>query len=174
MQNKKYVVITVSLLLLFGAALSGCSESNDRENGGGDDTTSSAIDDASSIKYKWSYEDNQESGTWTYLAKDIDTDDLKIKIEYTNVEDKSGGIVINEEQEKAWEIKDNGDWDQYTAMEYDYIVNQFVPSFNSHLERLHNNWDGEPYEYTNPSTGESFEWHAVEVNPSLSDSIFEE
>lgn len=131
------------------------------------------VEGASSLKYKWSYEEEDgTSGTWTYMVKDIDTDNLKMRIDWTeDEEEEQEAFILNKELEKAWYIED-GQWEEVPSQAYDMIVSQYVSQWESHHGTI-SGWTGEPIEITDPDTGTTITWHGVEIDPVLSDSLFE-
>ncbi|MFW6376118.1 MAG: hypothetical protein ACOCZJ_03045 [Thermoplasmatota archaeon] len=167
--NKWIFVVLVVGILFLGVALSGCSDNgDDNGNGGSGDNGGNDIASASSIKYKWSVESDEGTNTWEYMAKDIGTDDLKVRINFEDTDEEYESVIINKELEKSW-VKDDGQW-QETPYSY---VQQYENSLDDHLDRLAENWNNEPFEVTDPNTGNTLRWYGVEVDPSLSDSQFE-
>ncbi|MFO7792967.1 MAG: hypothetical protein R6W73_08335 [Candidatus Saliniplasma sp.] len=148
----------------------------DREIDDGDENGGETgdVEEASSLEYKWEWEEEDgTSGTWTYMVKDIDTENLKMRIDWTeDDEEEYDSFILNKELEKAWYI-DNGQWEEVPAEGYDLIVNQYESQLDSHLENYVYDWTGEPIEITDQETGTTLTWYGVEVDPDISDSQFE-
>ncbi len=131
-------------------------DNDDEDEGSGDD-----VESASSIRYKWSQEEGDVTRTWEYMAKNIGTDDLKVRVDFVDDEHQSGSVVINRERGKVW-VVENDEWQEYS---YE-TVGQYVDHLEDHLNYISDYWDGDPFEF------QGVRFHGVELNPNLSDSLF--
>lgn len=76
------------------------------------------------------------------------TDDLKVSRDFVDTDEQYDSVIINKELEKSW-AEENGRWQE---IPYSY-VQQYVNSLDKHIDRLAENWDHEPFEVTDPNTG---------------------
>lgn len=145
------------------------------EEGSGDEESGesgSGITSASSIEFKIDLE-TPETGksTTRYRARNLDaTPDFRID---TTMGGQEFSYILNGSEEKGW-VYSNGKWTEFTEMpgfDWDTYWNQYHSSYEEYSNELAEGWTGGDYEWS--SGGYSYKLYDIEVNPSLSDSIFQ-
>ncbi len=168
---KKGIVFGISLILLIGLALSGCIDENG-ENGDGTNGTSQVLD-ASSLRYSWSFTHPTEMDwEWSYSVKNIGTEQMKMRIEMREEDGSHSGMIFNQELNKGWTF-DGDHWEEIPVDFYNMWYENYFEEFSRHMNDFLKDWDGEPIEYRHPTQGWTWRWHGIEINPNLSDSLFE-
>ncbi len=172
--------LALAIMALLGVLVAGCDD-NDVANGidnGVDNGVENGVDNdvpdvegATSLQFtvEWS---NGESGSWTYMAKDMGTEDLKLRFEgvFEGVEE---GFIVNGELRTMWALED-GVWvDQEIPAEYwDMYWDMWAAPFEAYVGELYG-WTGGEWGYTDPYTGLQVRIYDVAVNPDLPDALFE-
>ncbi len=132
--------------------------------------TSSSTDvaTATSLKYTVSLTENGVlKGTYTFQGKNLGTDNLMMRIDYTD-NDGSTIFIFNGAQHKAWTYSG----DQWVDIS-DYYDSQFQ-TWNSLWQGYSTNlaaWTGQG-EYSYTSNGSTVRIYDISVNPTLDDSLF--
>ena len=123
---------------------------------------------ATSMQYtvEWT---NGERMVWTYWAKDIGTENLKLRIEMTNGYEMI--YVVNGELQKIWGFSD-GQWILMPGELWDDYWDEHRTDLETHTTELHD-WTHGDWTYADPDTGFQVRIHSIQVNPDLPDSLFE-
>lgn len=154
------VIIIIAAVGAGGAyiILSGGEEGGEGGEGG--------IGEATSLSCKVDVT-NETTTTATYQAKDIGSDDMKMRIEGTTAGTEFK-YIINGEEQKAW-MYAAGQW-----IEHDFggTWEMWSSTFEEYETEL-SGWTGGDYEYTDPTTGYSIRIYDIQVNPTLPDSLFQ-
>lgn len=128
--------------------------------GGGESITG-----ASSLQFDVSATTENLSSTYTLKAKNIGTSNLMMRIDGT-VSDQNIIIIVNGVQQKAW-IYEAGTWIDLSSS-YSTYWNTWSQAFSGYQTDL-SGWTGGSW----TSSDGSVTIGNVQVNPSLSDSVFE-
>ena len=126
---------------------------------------------ATSMQYtvEWT---NGETGEWTWMAKDMGTENLKLRWE-GSVDGSEEGMIINGELRKIWTLTD-GAWIEEDIPHgyWDMVWRGFAAPFEAHTTQLHD-WTHGDWTYADPDTGFHVRIHSIQVNPDFPDSLFE-
>jgi hypothetical protein len=142
-------------------------EDGEGENGGG---TEVDVEGASSMQFKVSVDPaDSESVTYEYMIKNAGTSSHMMRIEMESAGEEFI-YIINGAQEKVWMCTD-GEW-----MEFSEMYQSYWETWNSAWQGYRTNlldWTGYgDWTYTTPD-GDSVRIYDINVNPSLSDSLFQ-
>lgn len=137
--------------------------------GGGGGGTTPDIAGASSLQFSVDITGGESAGTYKYMAKNIGTSSMMIRVEIASAE---GDVIyiVNGAQQKAWGYS-GGEWidlsDTYSD-QWDAWNAMWVGYRDSLLD-----WTGTgDWTYTD-SQGNSVRVYNIAVNPSLADSLFQ-
>jgi hypothetical protein len=123
---------------------------------------------ASSLQFSVEVSGGTSAGTYTFMAKNIGTSNMMIRVEMSNSYELID--IINGAQQKAWESV-NGEWTDYSA-NYATQFDAWDSTLTGYKTSLAS-WTGTT-EYTySDSEGNSVIIYGIAVNPSLADSLFE-
>jgi len=137
---------------------------------GGGGSKSGDVATASSLQFSADVTAGGTLTTYTWSAKNIGTSNAMLREEWTSSEGDYV-YIINGAQKQAW-VDDNGTWTDLSA-EYTDTWATWNATFAGLTSSL-SHWSGSgDYTYTDPSTGDSIRIYNINVNPSLSDSLFE-
>jgi hypothetical protein len=144
-------------------------------HGGGGTTTTThggGVGGATSLTCTVDVTSENFSGTMMLKAKNIGTDELKIREEGTiqymgTTQDII--YIINGEQRKAWMCTD-GQWMDVSAS-FSTYWDELSGSFNESMGQM-SGWTGGDITYTEPTTGYSYRIYDIVLNPVLDDSLF--
>jgi hypothetical protein len=130
--------------------------------------TGANVAGASSLQFTVDVTGGSSQGTYKYMAKNIGTSNMMIRIEVTST---SGNLVyiVNGAQQKAWAYE-SGAWTDLSAAFSDQwsAWNSTWTGYESNLA----GWTGTgDWAYTAPD-GSTIRIHEISVNPSLADSLF--
>jgi FlaG/FlaF family flagellin (archaellin) len=130
--------------------------------------TAPDIEGATSLQFSVDVTSGSTSYTNTYMAKNIGTSNMMIRIEMTDGYNATD--IVNAAQQKVWEYA-NGEWTDLS----DAFADQWG-SWSSTWSGYKNslmNWTGTgEWTYTNPD-GSSVRIYDISVNPTLADSLFQ-
>jgi outer membrane lipoprotein-sorting protein len=182
---RKHIFAIMILMLFIALALSGCTEEknavddkdedleDDKENDVEEDGEENGyVEQASSLRYTYTWDGPQGSGSWIYMGKNIgEQDNFKLRIEFTDDEQQTGLIVANKELRKIWTVI-NDEWTEIPEEYYELMLDSWVQQFETHVISLYG-WTGQSVVYTDPETGTTVTLHSVEIDPNLPDSLFE-
>lgn len=119
---------------------------------------------------------NDETGAITYMAKDIGTEDFKLRGDGWE-EGLEMGVIINGELGQMWYLEEDDwigigipveHWGEYWGEYWE----GYVTMFNDYITGLHG-WTHGDWTYTDPEEGYSVRVYDIEVNPDLDDALFE-
>jgi hypothetical protein len=130
-------------------------------------TTGGGIAGATSLTCTADVTSENMSGTITLKAKNIGTDELKIREEGTiqmNGTTYDVIYIVNGELQQAWACMDG----QWMTFNFSEAWNTYVGSFQEELS----GWTGGDYTYTDPTTGMTLRLYDIVLNPVLDDSLF--
>jgi len=165
--RKTFGLLLGLVLMLSLVAAVGCSDDEIPNDAAND----SDVATATSLQYsvEWS---NDETGDWTFMAKDIGTEDAKLRWEGT-VNGHEDGFIINGELKRVWNLED-GTWVEVDipAEMWDMYWEGWWAMFEGHRTELLEWTDGD-WTYTDPETGYSVRIYDVQVDPTLTDALFE-
>jgi hypothetical protein len=127
---------------------------------------------ASSLQYTVSITNSSGAvqGSWTYYAKNAGTNNLMLRIDYTDSTGENFVYIVNGVQQKVW-YETGGQWTDLSA---DFTSQQTAWSgtFTGYRDNLAN-WSGTgDRTYTDPY-GDTVRIYNISVNPSLADSLFQ-
>ena len=124
---------------------------------------------ASSLQFTVDVTGGSSAGTYKYMAKNIGTSNMMIRVEGTTSSLGNFVYIVNGAQQKAW-VYLNGAW-----MDLSSTFSALWSSWNSAFTGYRNNlvnWPGYgDWTYTAPD-GSTIRIHDITVNPSLADSLF--
>jgi hypothetical protein len=173
MNQKGISTLVIAVIVVVVVAVVGVgvylAMSNTGGSGGNGDTTPD-IEGATSLQF--SVEVTSEGTSWgtnTYMAKNIGTSDMMIRIE---IESSDGDFVyiVNGAEEEAWAYAD-GEWTDVS----DTFSDQWA-SWNSTWQGYQDSltdWTGTgEWTYTD-TDGSSVRIFDIAVNPTLADSLFQ-
>jgi hypothetical protein len=175
-------IAVVLIAVIAGAYLALSSGGGSGGNGDGDgngvpdggnngDGTSVDVTEANSLQFSVTVTPSgQASEGYTYMIKDAGTSSLKIRVEWDSSSGDDFIYIINGEEQKVW-VYSNDEW-----MEYSDFFQTYWDTWNSAWEGYRDSlvdWTGTgDWSYTTPN-GDSVRVHDINVNPSLSDSLFQ-
>ena len=108
--------------------------------------------------------------TYTYMAKNVGTNNLMLRIETTDASGTNNIIIVNGVLQKSW-MYDGTEWTDISSM-YNTQYNTWDASFIGYRNSLAD-WAGAGgWTYTAPN-GDSVRYYDISVNPNLSDSLFQ-
>jgi hypothetical protein len=137
---------------------------------GGSGSKSGDVVTASSLQFNADITAGGTLTKYTWSAKNIGTSNAMLRIEWTSSEGDYV-YIINGAQKQAW-VDENGTWIDLSGYFSDTwsTWNSTFAGFTSSLSH----WSGSgDYSYTDPTNGETVRIYNINVNPSLSDSLFE-
>lgn len=142
-------------------------ETSEPENGG----TEVDVGGASSLQYKVSVDPaNEESIDYEWMVKNVGTENFMMRIEMESAGEEFI-YIINGAQEKVWVCSD-GEWMEFS----EELYQTYWQTWNTAWQGYHTNlldWTGYgDWSYTTPD-GSSVRIYDINVNPSLSDSLFQ-
>jgi hypothetical protein len=133
-------------------------------------TPAPGIEDATSLQYSVEITGGESAGTYKYIAKNIGTDDMMIRVEIPMEGMDDLVYIVNGAQQKAWANEGTGwvdlsdsfsdQWDAWKATWDGYTGNLA-------------DWTSGEKTYTDPADGSTVRIFDIVVNPSLEDSLFE-
>lgn len=147
-----------------GKASEDGTENNEED---GDD-----IETADSLKYSVEVTSEGETRSATWKAKNIGTDNMKMRLEGTEGEENFGWILDGENR-RLWTLTDDV-WEEIELPSEEYWVsywNTWKSAFDGYHTAL-SSWTGGEYTYTD-GEGNQVRIFDIEINPTLSDSQFE-
>ena len=108
--------------------------------------------------------------TSTYMAKNVGTNNLMLRIETTENSGTTSIFIINGALQKAWTY-DGTDWTDVSVM-FSTQFNTYDALFTGYQNNLAD-WAGTGgWTYTAPN-GDSVRYFDISVNPNLADSLFQ-
>jgi len=142
---------------------------NGAPNGNGDDVPDVAT--ATSLRFSVDL-NNGETVQFTWTAKSIGADDLRLRLEWrwNGFEE---GIIIDRQLYRIWHLEE-GVWieeemaDEYWDVYWDLVM---IP-FEGYVTALHEWTDGD-VTYTDPEEGYVVRIYDISINPELDDALFE-
>jgi len=156
---KKWMFVAIGVVLVVGVALGVYFGQGD------------VADVATATSMLFSVEvTNNETAVYTYMAEDIGTEHLKLRVEWWG-EGFAHGVIINGELGQAWYLE-NGNWLELPQKDWDRVRYMFVNEFEMHRGELYE-WREGDWTYTDPDFGYSFRIYDIEVDPGLDDALFE-
>ncbi|MFW6040566.1 MAG: hypothetical protein ACOC85_01880 [Thermoplasmatota archaeon] len=170
--KNKLLALGLAFLLLLVLVSSGCTDENgENGNGSDDEDLGDQVKQASSLKYTITVTHPEEGEfTQTFMAKNIGTDDVKLRMEWDSNDDE-GIFILNHELKKAW-IYSDGVWEDLSEWFEVWYDTYYVQQFEDYMTELYD-WTGGEYTYTEPSEGITVTFSGIQIDPSLSDSLFE-
>jgi FlaG/FlaF family flagellin (archaellin) len=168
--NQKTLVIAVIIVVAVVAVGVGVYLATLGGGGGGGGGTTPNIAGATSLQFSIDLTSGGSSlGTYTYMAKNIGTSSMMIRVEITSA-DGDLIYIVNGAQQKAWGYA-SGEW-----MDLSDTFSDQWNSWNSTWVGYRDSlvgWAGVgDWTYTAPN-GDSVRVYDIAVNPSLADSLFE-
>jgi hypothetical protein len=154
-----------------GSTDNGSTENGATDNGHEDDGgTEVDVGGASSMQFKVSVDPaDEESVEYEYMIKNAGTSSLMMRIEMESAGEEFI-YIINGAQETVW-ICSDGEW-----MELSSMYQSYWETWNSAWQGYQTSlldWTGHgEWSYTTPN-GDSVRIYDINVNPSLSDSLFQ-
>jgi uncharacterized protein (UPF0333 family) len=165
------LVIAVIVVIVVAAVGVGVylAMSNTGENGGNGGGETPDVEGATSLQFSVAITAEGESiGTYTYMAKNIGTSDMMIRVEMSNGYELVD--IVNGAEQKAWEYM-AGEWTDLS----DTFSDQW-DAWDSTWQGYKNSladWTGTgDWTYTD-TDGSSIRVYDIAVNPSLADSLFQ-
>jgi len=167
--KKTFGLLLGLVLMLSLVAAVGCSDDPNDEIPN-DVPNDSDVAGATSLQYsvEWS---NDATGDFTFMAKDIGTEDAKLKWEGTT-DGVEEGTIINGELKSIWVLED-GAWVELDVPDFmwDDVWDDLWRMFETHRTHLLEWTDGD-WTYTD-AAGNSVRIYDVQVDPTLADALFE-
>jgi hypothetical protein len=172
--NQKTLAIAVIVVVVVAAVVAGVYLATQGGGGGGGGgggatPTPTGVAGASSLQFSVDVTSAGVSHSSIYMAKNVGTSSMMIRVEITTSEGNYI-YIVNGAQQKAWGYA-GGEWTDLS----DTFSDQWS-SWNSTWTGYESNllnWSGSgDYRYTAPN-GDSVRVYDISVNPSLADSLFE-
>jgi len=113
---------------------------------------------------------NDEKAEYTYVARDIGTEDFKSRMDGW-AEGLEVGVIINGELGQGW-LFQNDEWVMIPDEPWDDYWGAALAELDLYISELHG-WTGGDCIFTHPEHGYQVKIYDVEVNPDLSDTPFE-
>jgi len=182
MQRWMYVVVGIVVVVaVFGVVLgvrylaperppveNGLPPQNgDVVNGVNDDAPDVA--DATSLRFRTEFI-NGDIGDFEWAAKDIGTDDFKLRIE-GSLYGFGVGYIVNGELGRAWELWD-GEWTSMPADGWREVWDDLMYRLDVVIHELQE-CAQEDCTYFDPDDEQWIRVYEIEVNPDLDDGLFE-
>jgi roadblock/LC7 domain-containing protein len=160
--KQKKLIIAVLITIAIAAVVAGVYLAT-RSSGG-------LIAGASSLQFSVTVTYNGTIlGNYTYMAKNVGTSNMMMRIETNNTQGHSIIYIVNEAPRKAW-LYSNGKWRDLS----DAFTTQWT-TWSSQLKEHTDNlagWTGGDLTYTAPNGG-TVRVYNIAVNPSFADSQFQ-
>ena len=118
--------------------------------------------------------EGQGDSTWRYRARNIGTSDLDIRIDYSIQGVGEYIYILSGSSQEGW-MYAGGQWMSYTqaGMSFNDYWDMWAEGFEEYHAALVEDWTGvQGWTYTVPGLG-SVTYTDIDVNPSLSDSVFQ-
>jgi hypothetical protein len=177
--RKTLIAIIVIAIIAIAAVAAGVYLATQSGGGGGPSPsvtptptptpTGANVSGASSLQFSVDVTGGSSAGTYKYMAKNIGTSNMMIRVEITS---SSGNLVyiVNGAQQKAWAYQ-NGAWTDLSSTFSDQW-SAWNSTWAGYKEDLVS-WTGSgDWTYTAPD-GSTIRIHEISVNPSLADSLFQ-
>ena len=161
---KKALSLAMGVVVVLGLVLAGGCDEN-----GTDDTPNVGAATSMRFSVEWT---NGHSEQWTYTAKDIGTEDFKLRWEGTSNGDEDG-LIMNSELRRLWFLED-GQWVEEDVPDgfWELFTETYRIAFEAYMTALEDWTDGD-WSYTDPGTGGQVRIYDIEIDPDLSDTLFE-
>lgn len=167
--NQKTLVIAVIVVVAVVAVGIGVYLATQSGGGGGGGGTTPDVAGASSLQFSVDITGGESQGTYKYMAKNIGTSSMMIRVEITSA-DGDVIYIVNGAQQKAWGYS-GGEWVDLSdtfSDQWDAWNSMWVGYKESLVD-----WTGTgDWTYTDPQ-GNSVRVYDIAVNPSLADSLFQ-
>ncbi len=177
MNQKGISTLVIAVIVVVVVAVAGVGVylymSGSGGNGGGATPTPTAsapdVEGASSLQFKVEVTSEGSSYTNTYIAKNIGTSDMMIRIEIESA-DGDFGYILNGAEEKAWTYEE-GEWTDISDMFSDQW-SLWSATYEGYQTSLAD-WTGTgEWTYTD-TDGSSVRIYDISVNPTLADTLFQ-
>ena len=164
-------VIVVVIVAVIGVGVYLAMSGTGGNGGNGDTPTPTPVDVAGASSLQYSVEITEDGTSYTnkYMAKNIGTSDMMIRIE---IQSDGGDIVyiVNSADQEAWSYM-AGEWlDISTAFSNNWDM--WSTTVNDYQSSLADWTDTEEWTYTD-TDGNAIRIFDIAVNPSLDDSLFQ-
>lgn len=131
---------------------------------------------ATSIRFsvEWTAPDD-EAVVCTYMAKDIGTEDFRLRIDGQVDGFEAGiiivGTIINGELRRGWMFQ-NDEWVEMSRELWERYWQEASPELNRYVTQLHG-WTHGDWTFTHPDYGYQVRIYDIEVGPDLDNALFE-
>jgi hypothetical protein len=156
------VAIVAVVAVAAGVGIYAATRGGGNGGNGGDE-----VADASSLRFKVDTTVENMAGTYTLSEKNIGSSNMMMRIEGTFA-GQDFVYIINGAQQKLW-VETGGQWMDLST-NYSQYWSTWNQSFTGYKNQ-HAGWTGGDWTYT--QSGVTVRIYNIEVNPSLSDSLFE-
>lgn len=136
---------------------------------GVDDNDVPDVAAATSLRFSMEFT-NGEIGDFTWLAKNIGTEEFKLRIEGL-LYGFEIGYIVNGELQRAWELRDD-EWIDMPSEAWDEVWDGFVTELDVVISELDEGTHGD-WTYTDPDEGYLVRIYDIEIDPDLDDALFE-
>jgi hypothetical protein len=160
-QKKLIIVVLTAIAITIAAVVAGVYSTKHSEG---------IIAGARSLQFSVTITDNETTlGDYTYMAKNVGTSNMTIRIETTNTQNQSVIYIVDGAQKKAWYYS-NGQWrDLSDAFNTQWTMWSLrLMEYTDNLE----GWTSGDWTYINTNE-EMVRVYNIVVNPSLADSLFQ-
>lgn len=123
---------------------------------------------ATSLKYSVSVTEGGQTQGYTYQAKNAGSNNIMLRIDFTDSSGEKTIYVINGVETKAWTFS-NGAWEDVSAA-YQTQFNIWNSLYQGYVTNL-STWTSGDWTYT--SEGATVRIYDISVNPSIPDSVFQ-
>ena len=155
---KKWMYVAIAVVVVVGVALAVYFVQSDVPS----------VETATSMLFSVEVTNN-ETAVYTYMAEDIGTHHLKLRVEWWG-EGFKHGVILNGELGQASYLE-NDNWVELPQKEWDAVWHAFVTEFEMHRSELYE-WREGDWTYTDPDFGYLFRIYDIEVDPELDDALF--
>jgi hypothetical protein len=133
-------------------------------------TPTPGIEEATSLQFKVEITGGEAAGTYEYMAKNIGTDDMMIRVEIPIEGMDDLVYIVNGAQQKAWANEGTGWVDLSDAFSDQWDA--WKATWDGYTDNLAT-WTSGDWTYTDPADGSTVRIYDITVNASLEDSLFE-
>lgn len=131
------------------------------------------IGSATSIDFKMDMTIAGGTSTTRFMAKDIGSSNMKLRVE-TTAAGLEAKLILNIGNQEAWIWSSASGWENWKndSANFELYRNTYETQLSDSLDVL-SGWTGGDYNYTDPTSGTSLRFYDIQMNPALSDTLFQ-
>lgn len=170
MNQKTVAIVVIAIILIAVIGVAAYWFLGGGGAGEPEPTPTPGIEDATSLQYSVEITGGEAEGTYNYMAKNIGTDDMMIRVEIPIEGMDDLVYIVNGAQQKAWANEGTG-WQDISDTFSDQWA-AWKSTWDGYTGNLAD-WTSGEKTYTDPADGSMVRIFDIVVNPSLADSLFE-